>query len=356
MSGFWTSSIDGALPSSAFLILALLWRGGPEVGRCGGHHDGVGGRGRRDHGVAELGRGLDADDLDPRGVGERDVRGHQGHLGAAGGRRPGQGDALPARGAVAQESDGVEAFPRATGGDHDVATRQVEDVGSSTAGEHVTRQLEDLLGLGQPALAGVLAGQPPLGGLDDERAPAAQRRDVVLGGGVLPHLGVHRGDEHDRAAGGEQRVGQQVVGEAVRGLGQEVGGRRRHDHEVGVLADPDVRDLVHVVPHLGRHRLAGQRGPGGRADEPQRRRGGHDRDVVAGLGEAPEQLAGLVGRDAAADPEDHPGPVGGGGHGGGRRRRRVGHGGPTRSCPPRRPWPSRSRRPRARPRGRTPRR
>ena len=86
--------------------------------------------------------------------------------------------------------------------------------------------VEDLGGLGQPALAGVGAGEPALGRLDDEGAARAQGRDVGPGGGVLPHLGVHRRREHHRAAGGEQRVGEQVVGQAVRGLGQQVGGGR----------------------------------------------------------------------------------------------------------------------------------
>ena len=91
---------------------------------------------------------------------------------------------------------------------------------------------------------------------------------------MLPHLGVHRRGEHDRAAGGEQGVGEQVVGQPVRGLGEQVGGGRGDHDEVGGLADPHVRDLVHVVPDLGGDGLAGQRGPGGGADEPQRGGGG----------------------------------------------------------------------------------
>ena len=76
MSGFWVSSIAGAEPSSAFLIFASLTVGRPEVGRCGGHHHGVGG-GRRGqhHGVAQLAGGLDADHLHPGRVGQRDVGG-----------------------------------------------------------------------------------------------------------------------------------------------------------------------------------------------------------------------------------------------------------------------------------------
>ena len=73
------------------------------------------------------------------------------------------------------------------------------------------------------------------------------------------------------------------------------------------LADPHVRHLVDVVPDVGGDRVAGQRRPGRRADELAARRAvGHDPDVVAALGEQPEQLAGLVGGDAAADAEDDP--------------------------------------------------
>ena len=62
--------------------------------------------------------------------------------------------------------------------------------------------------------------------------------------GMEPHLGVHRRREHHRTAGGQQRGGQQVVGAACDGPRQQVGGRGGDDHEVGLLADADVRHLV----------------------------------------------------------------------------------------------------------------
>ena len=70
------------------------------------------------------------------------------------------------------------------------------------------------------------------------------------------------------------------------------------------LADPDVGHGVDVGPHVGGDGLARQGGPRRGADELQRRGRGHDGDVVPRLGEPAEQLAGLVGRDAAADPQD----------------------------------------------------
>jgi len=86
----------------------------------------------------------------------------------------------------------------------------------------------------------------------------------------------------------------------VRGPGQGVGGGGRDHDQVGVLPDPDVRDLVDVVPDPGADGVARQRRPGGLADEVQRGLGGHHPDVVPGLGEAAQQFARLVGGDAAA--------------------------------------------------------
>ena len=60
---------------------------------------------------------------------------------------------------------------------------------STTRGRHVDADGVDLLGLGQPALAGVGAGQAPDRGLEDQRAALPQGRDVGLGRGV-PHISV----------------------------------------------------------------------------------------------------------------------------------------------------------------------
>ena len=90
---------------------------------------------------------------------------------------------------------------------------------------------------------------------------------------------------------------------------EQVGRGGRDHHQVGLLTDPHVWDLVHVVPHLGGDGLAGQGGPRGRTHELQRSGRRHDGHVVAGLGQSTQQLAGLVRRDAAADPEHDPWPL-----------------------------------------------
>ena len=62
----------------------------------------------------------------------------------------------------------------------------------------------------------------------------AQRLDVAARGGVIPHVVVHRGGQHQRLGAGQRGAEQQVVGVAAGQLGQRVGrgGRDR----VGVAA------------------------------------------------------------------------------------------------------------------------
>ena len=142
--------------------------------------------------------------------------------------------------------------------------------------------------------------------LEDDSAAAAQGGHVVDGGGVKPHLGVHRGCEQHRTSGGQQRGGQQVVGPARDGAGEQVRGGGRDDDEVGFLPDPDVRHLVDVIPDAGVDGVTGERLEGRGADEPQRGLGGNDADEVAGLGELADHRARLVGGDAPGDADDDP--------------------------------------------------
>ena len=246
----------------------------------------------------------------PCGRGQRRRR-HQGDLGAALGGGAGQGVALLAGAAVAQVAHRVERLAGAAGADDDPTPGEVAAGGGGVVarrgrrpGELALADGEEVLGLGQPARPGVAPGQPPGGRGHDVHATLAERGDVGLGGRVVPHLGVHGRRHDDRAAGGEQHVGEQVVGLAGRGAREQVGGRGRDDDEVGLLADPHVRHLGDVAPDVGVHRLAGQRRPGGLAHEVQGGCRRHDRDVVAGLGEQPQERAGLVRRDAPGDPED----------------------------------------------------
>ncbi len=79
--------------------------------------------------------------------------------------------------------------------------------------------------------------------------PRDRRSDeVVLHRRVLPHLGVHGGADHHRRPGGQQHVGQQIVGVPRRVGRQQLRGGRRHQDQVGLLAQGRVRDGVVIVP------------------------------------------------------------------------------------------------------------
>ena len=107
-------------------------------------------------------------------------------------------------------------------------------------------QLEYPLGdggrVGEPSCAHVTSGQAPLFGLEHVDTAPKERGEVLLDCGVLPHLGVHRRADEHRGARGEQRRREQVVGEAARIAGEQLGGGRRHHHEIGRLAQHGVRD------------------------------------------------------------------------------------------------------------------
>ena len=78
----------------------------------------------------------------------------------------------------------------------------------------------------------VAAGEMPAGGAAEAHAPGAQAFGVFLRGGVFPHGGVHRRRQQHRAAHGQIRGAEKIVGDAAGELGQRVG-RGGRDHETG---------------------------------------------------------------------------------------------------------------------------
>ena len=92
----------------------------------------------------------------------------------------------------------------------------------------------------------------------------------------------------------ERRLGKNVVGEPVRELRERVRGQRRDHEQVGALE---------VRVGVGGLRLAREREERLLADEAVRTRCRQRQHVVTRPHEQPQHLAGLVGRDAAGDPE-----------------------------------------------------
>ncbi len=240
-----------------------------------------------------------------------DVRGHQGDIGAALRQLAGDRDALPARGAVAEETNGIERLAGAAGGHDGADTGQrtgagwdvgvVVDVdGRLDQGQRGGGDLRDL---GQPPWTGIGAGEPAIGRVEHERSARAQRGDVGLGRRVQPHLGVHRRGEQHRAGHREQGGGEQVVGLSGGSAGEQVRRRRCHDREVDPAAEVDVLGLGRAGEDVGVDLVPGEGLPGGATDELQRGRGGHDVHVVPRLGEQTEEGRRLVGGDASSDSE-----------------------------------------------------
>ena len=151
----------------------------------------------------------------------------------------------------------------------DTTTRRPARSRGSASGRSSSSRASSAISAGSGSRPGPVSrpvSRPEAGSMTTDAA-VAQQRHVVPRGRVLPHLGVHRGREQHRAAGREQRGGQQVVGAAVRGAGQQVRRRRGDDHEVRLLAQLDVRHRRDVGEHPGVHGLPGQRLERGGADE-----------------------------------------------------------------------------------------
>jgi hypothetical protein len=199
---------------------------------------------------------------------------------------------------VPDEPDRVDGLPRGSRGDDDPDAREVP-----AARESLLDGPDDVLRLAHAADPFVAGGEGTALGADDPGAALEERRDVRLRRRVPPHPSVHRGGEHERGVGFEQRRGQEVVGDAGGELGDDVGRRRRHHHHVGLVRELDVQDLAGLLPQVRVHAVVRQRREGGRADEPLGRPTHHHPDGGAAEPEEPGQDAGLVRGDAPGDAE-----------------------------------------------------
>src|SRR2546425_49867 len=106
--------------------------------------------------------------------------------------------------------------------------------------------------------------------------------------------------------GREQERRQEVVGDPVGGLREEVRGRRCHDDSVAPLRERDVLDGIGAlrVEEVGEHRSPGQGAERQRADELTRVLGETHRDRGAEPAELAQQVHCLVGGDRPGDAED----------------------------------------------------
>ena len=153
---------------------------------------------------------------------------------------PRQGDTHLARRTVANESHRVDRLVRGAGGDDDALARQVLRHGV----EHLTDSLDDVLGLAHAPRVHVAAGKVAAAGSHHMDTVLAQRGHVGLRCRRLPHAVVHSGCDHDGSRRCQQRGGDEVIGDAVGHLGDNIGRRGRHDHQIGLLRQRNVVDGV----------------------------------------------------------------------------------------------------------------
>ena len=137
-------------------------------------------------------------------------------------------------GEVAHRVDGLAGRPCS---DEEALAGQV-----AAGREQALDLFDDRLDLRQAALAALPGGERARFGLEDRHAPLAQRGDIGGDGDVVPHAAVHGGGHEDGAPRGQQERGEEVVGDAVGGLGEDIGRGRRHHEGVRPLGQRHVFD------------------------------------------------------------------------------------------------------------------
>ena len=94
---------------------------------------------------------------------------------------------------------------------------------------------------GEAAFADGAAGEVAgVGGEDSDAAPLAERGDVLLCHGVVPHSVIHGGGDEYRGARGKRRARQKIIGKPQGDFGERVGGAGGDDHDVCRLGEADM--------------------------------------------------------------------------------------------------------------------
>ena len=161
--------------------------------------------------------------------------------------------------------------------------------------------LDDVIRLGEPALADPAAGEIAGAGVDEPYAAVGQRLQVRADGVVLEHVGVHRRSEQHRSARRQIERAEEIVGDAGGELADDVRRRGRDEQQRGVGGQGDVLDVGIGAGRPLRGDDAAPRDGFERhlADETARRARHHRRDLVAALLQAARDFDRLVGADSA---------------------------------------------------------
>jgi hypothetical protein len=177
------------------------------------------------------------------------------------------------------------------------------------ARQHLDDRLDQLGHFRQPTRTGFAAfGHLTDVGTDEGDAVGLELGNVAPSGRMQPHARVHGGCDQHRLVGGHQHAGCKVIRMPACHLGEQVGGGRCDDDQIGFAGQADVADLALVVEieQFGEHAVVGERADRQRRDELMRGLR-HDRtNGNAVLAQPPDQIEALVGCNAAADDEQHP--------------------------------------------------
>ena len=168
-------------------------------------------------------------------------------------------------------------------------------------------RLHDGLRLAHAARAAVAAGQAAAVRAHGTHPAGKKGSEVLLRRLSRPHAGVHRGRKHNGRFGSQKRGGQHVVGNAAGQLGHQVGRGRGHEHQIGLLRQGDVPDIPrrHARERVHAYRAGAEGFKRERRDEPGGVFRHDDIHVRAQFLQARNDLARLVGRDAAGDAHHH---------------------------------------------------
>ena len=199
----------------------------------------------------------------------------------------------------------VDVFLGRAGGDQHVLAGQGQVLEALGGAQRQVSSLE------HAAHADVAAGLAAGRRSEHLEATALQQLSVRLGRRIAPHGLVHGRGDGDGGICGQYQGGQQVIGNALGQAGDQVGGGRGDQHQVGPFGQFDMAHggFGRRVQQVQVNRVPGQGLHGQRRDE-LTAAAGHDHAHFGALVEEPaDQLCALVGGNAAADAENDAFPI-----------------------------------------------
>ena len=163
--------------------------------------------------------------------------------------------------------------------------------------------LDNYFGSNKAAPSLLLTGQVSHFWQDELDSGRLESEDIGLGLRMEIHGLVHRRGHENRAAHGQVKGGQEVIGDSTGQLGDDVGRGRSDDQKRDFLGQRDVGNPVRVViaEEVDRGLLAGEGAEQAGRDELGGVRSHDDLDIEAFFLETTQDFAGLVDADGGGD-------------------------------------------------------